>query len=165
MLLATVLMAAPLRAHDLMESFIEAIVRPDRLELHITMGPGTALKLVDPAAKPQALIPEIFEQYRSRLLKEGERLFLVTSSKARLVPAGVEVRFTDDKDVAFKITYPRPPPGLLIFNAVFLEKLGAGFGGIIDASDTVGHHLGWDQVTSENTSLVVVLPASGPTPK
>jgi hypothetical protein len=164
-LLAAVLVAAPLRAHDLMESFIEAIVRPDQLELLVTMGPGTALKLIDPAAKPFPLTPENFEGYRAQLLKEGARLFMVTSSKARLVSARVEVKLTEEKDVAFKVTYPRPPPGLLIFNAVFLEKLGAGFGGIIDASDTLGHHLGWDQITSENPTLVVVLPAPGSAPK
>ena len=158
-LLAAGLIAAPLRAHDLMESFIEAIVRPDQLELIVTMGPGTALKLIDPAAKPQSLTPEIFERYRARLLQEGPMLFSVTSSKARLISTGVEVKLTEEKDVAFKVIYPRPPSGLLIFKAAFLEKLGVGFGGIIDASDTLGHHLGWDQITWENTTLVVVLPA------
>lgn len=164
-LLAAALVAVPLHAHDLMESFIEAIVRPDQLELLITMGPATALRLIDPTAKPQALTLESFERYRERLLKEGAGLFVVTSSKARLASAGVEVKLTEEKDVAFKVTYPRPPSGLLIFNAAFLEKLGTGFGGIIDASDTLGHHLGWDQITWENTTLVVVLPAPGPAAK
>ncbi len=165
MILAAVLMAAPLHAHDLMESFIEAIVRPDRLELLITMGPGTALRLVDPAAKPQSLTPESFERYRTRLLQEGPALFSVTSSKARLVSTNVEVKLTDEKDIAFKVTYPSPPIGLLIFKGTFLEKLGVGFGGIIEASDTLGHHFGWDQITWENPTLVLVLPAEGATPK
>ena len=162
---AAVLAAVPLRAHDLAESFIEAIVRPDQLDLLITVGPATALRLIDPAAKPRPLSPETFAQIRARLQQEGATLFTVTSSKARLDSLRVEVALTEDKDVMFKVTYPRPPPGLLIFNAAFLNKLGEGFGGIIDASDTAGHHLGWDQLSWQNTTLVVVLPAAGAKPK
>ena len=164
-LVGAVFTAAQSQAHDLAESFIEAIVRPDRLDLFVTVGPATARRLIDPAAKPGALTPESFAPIRERLQQEGAALFTITSVKGRLASTQAEAELTEDKDVRFKITYPRPPVGLLILKAVFLEKLGVGFGGIIDASDTFGHHLGWDQITWENTTLVVVVPAPGSAPK
>lgn len=158
------LLAVPLRAHDPAESWTEAIVRPDQIELLVTMAQATALKLIDPAAKIAQLTPENFPQHRPKLIEAGAALFAITSLKTRMAVRKVEVELTEENDVAFKITYPRPAPGLLIFDAAFLKKLGEGFGGIIDASDTSGHHLGWDQISWENTSLVVMLPAPGKPP-
>jgi hypothetical protein len=163
-LLAAAFFAAPLRAHDPSESWTAAIVRADQLELLVTMAQANALKLIDPANKIPQLTPENFEHYRARLIEAGGTLFMITSIKSRLTSRKVEVELTEENDVAFKILYPRPAPGLLIFDAAFLKKLGEGFGGIIDANDTTGHHLGWDQISWENTSLIVMLPAAGAAP-
>jgi len=158
------LLAAPLRAHDPGESWTEAIVRPDQMELLVTMAQSNALRLIDPANKVPQLTPGNFAQHRPRLLEVGATLFTITSLKSRVASRAVEVQLTEENDVVFKITYPRPASGLLIFDAAFLKKLGEGFGGIIDASDTVGNHLGWDQISWENSSLVVMLPAAGTPP-
>ena len=165
LLLAAALFAAPLRAHDPSESWTEAIVHTDRLELLVTMAQANALKLIDPTNKIPQLTPANFAQYQARLSATGAALFTITSSKDRVVVRHVAVELTEENDVAFKLTYPRPAAGLLIFDATFLKKLGEGFGGIIDASDTAGHHLGWDQISWENTSLVVMLPAAGAAPE
>ena len=163
-LLLAVLLTAPLCAHDPAESWTAAIARADALELLVTMAQANALKLIDPANQIPVLTPENFAQYRERLIAAGGALFTITSIKQRVTVRSVAVELTEENDIAFKITYPRPAPGLLIFDAAFLKKLGEGFGGIIDASDTTGPHLGWDQLTSENTSLVVMLPAAGSAP-
>jgi hypothetical protein len=156
--------ASPAHAHDPAESWTAAIARADALELLVTMAQANALKLIDPANKIPPLTPENFEQYRARLVAAGGALFTITSIKQRVTVRSVDVELTEENDIAFKITYPRPAPGLLIFDAAFLKKLGEGFGGIIDASDTTGPHLGWDQLSSENTSLVVMLPPVGSAP-
>ncbi len=164
MLLAGAAMTLSARAHDPSESWTEAIVRADRLELLVTMAQANALKLIDPATKIPQLTPANFAQHRARLIAAGSALFSITSLKERVVARSVAVELTEENDIAFKIVYPRPAAGLLIFDAVFLKKLGEGFGGIIDASDTAGHHLGWDQISWENTSLVVMLPPPGTSP-
>ncbi len=158
-LAAALLLAAPLRAHDPAESWTEVVVHANEMELLVTTAQVNALKLIDPTNKIPVLTQENFSQHRARLIEAGASLFTVTSIKAPMRPRKVEVQLTEENDVVFTITYPRPAPGLLIFNAAFLKKLGEGFGGIIDASDTAGHHLGWDQISWENTSLVVMLPA------
>lgn len=163
-LAAALLLAAPLRAHDPAESWTEAIVRADHLELLVTMAQSNALKLIDPTNKIPQLTPENFPQHRLRLSDLGATLFAITSLKSRITPRKVEVELTEEGDIAFKITFPRPAPGLLIFDAAFLKKLGEGFGGVIDATDADGHHLGWDQISWDNTSLVVMLPAPGAPP-
>ena len=157
-------LATPARAHDPAESWTSVTVRPDSMELLVTMAQINALKLIDPTNKIQRLTPENFGQFRARLVKAGAALFTVTSLKASVASRNVEVEFTEENDVVFKITYARPAPGLLIFDAVFLKTLGEGFGGIIDATDTAGHHLGWDQISWENTSLVVMVPAADAPP-
>ncbi len=164
MVVAGVTTAFSARAHDPAESWTEAIVKPEQLELLVTMAQANALKLIDPAAKIPSLTPENFARHRPKLIEAGAALFTITSLKTRMAARRVEVELTEENDVAFKIIYPRPAPGLLIFNAEFLKKLGEGFGGIIDASDTAGHHLGWDQISWENTALVVMLPAPGAAP-
>jgi hypothetical protein len=156
---ASALLAASLRAHDPAESWTSVTVKPDSMELLVTMAQINALKLIDPTNKIPRLTQENFGEFRARLVKAGAALFTVTSLKAGVASRKVEVELTEENDVVFNISYPRPAPGLLIFDAVFLKKFGEGFGGIIDASDTAGHHLGWDQITWEHTSLVVMVPA------
>jgi hypothetical protein len=164
-LLAALLVPGSMRAHDPSESWTEAIVHPAQLELLVTMAQSNALRLIDPANKIPQLTPENFPQHRARLLALGATLFTLTSLKSRVAARQVAVELTEESDIAFTITYPRPAAGLLILDAAFLKKLGEGFGGVIDASDTEGHHLGWDQISWENTSLVVMVPAPGMPPK
>src|SRR5262249_42996217 len=134
------------------------------MEMLVTMAQVTALKLIDPAKKIMQFTPENFAEHRARLVQEGATLFAVTSLKSPLKSQKVEVELTDEGDIAYKIIYPHPAPGLLMLNAAFMKKLGDGFGGIIDATDADGHHLGWDQLSNENTTLVVMLPKPGETP-
>jgi hypothetical protein len=163
-LAAAALLAVPLHAHDPSESWTEIIVHPDEMELLVTMAQVTALKLIDPAKKIPEFTPENFAQHRPRLLQAGAALFAVTSLKSPLVARKIDVQLTEEGDIAYKIIFARPAPGLLMFEAAFMKKLGEGFGGIIAAADEDGHQLGWDQLSSENTTLVVMLPKPGEKP-
>ncbi len=163
-LVVAALLAAPLRAHDPAESWTEAIVHPDQLELLVTMAQVTALKLIDPAGKIAQLTPENFAQHRARLVQAGAVLFTITSVKTQVAARRVDVQLTEENDVAFRIIFPRPAAGVLMFEATFIKKLGNGIGGVIDASDTEGHEFGWEQLTPENTTLVVTLPKPGELP-
>ena len=151
----------PLRAHDPSECWAEVIVRANEMEVLLTMAQVTALRLVDPAKKIAQFTEENFATHRPRLLKEGETLFAITALKTNLPVSKVEVELSEELDIAYRIVFPRPAPGLVVIDAAFLKKLGQGFGGVIDASDSEGHHLGWDQISSENSTLVVMLPKPG----
>ena len=162
-LLAAAVLAVPVqvRAHDPSECWAEVIVRANEMEVLLTMAQVTALRLVDPAKKIAQFTEENFATHRPALLKEGETLFAITALKTNLPPRKVEVELSEELDIAYRIVFPRPAPGLVVIDAAFLKKLGQGFGGVIDASDTEGHHLGWDQISSENSALVVMLPKPG----
>ena len=77
----------------------------------------------------------------------------------------VEVEFTEENDIAFKVIYPRPPPGRLHFHGAFLKKLGEGYGGIIEINDAAGLNLGWEQLSAENPNFEITVPAAKPAPK
>ncbi len=157
--------ATALRAHDPYESWTEAILHADRLELRVVMAQATALRLVDPGARVAALSEENFPALRERFAREGAALFVVTSGRAPLAAPKVEVALTEEFDVAFKLTYAKPAPGRLHFHAAFLKKLGDGYGGILDVGDPAGHQLGWEQISWENPNLEVTVPAAAPPKK
>ena len=155
------LLSPPLRAHDPAESWTEVMVGTAKMELLVTMAQASALKLIDPAARIPALTKEIFSVHRARLLDAGAKLFAITSLAQRLAVERVEVLLTDEGDVAYRLIYPRPSPGVLILEAVFIQAIGSGGGGVIAARDTEKHDLGWDQLTPDHASLVVLVPSPG----
>jgi hypothetical protein len=148
------------RAHDRYEIWTIALVRPERLELAITMSFSTAFDLIDPEKKARGSIAEIFAHHRPQLEREAALLYVLTAARKPLPAQKVEVELTDENDVTFRVAYPRPPPGPLHFHAAFLKKLGQGYGGILDASDSSGNHLGWEQLSFENPNFEIVIPAS-----
>ena len=161
---ASLTLASAAHAHDPSESWTEVIVHADKIELLVTMAQANALRLIDALTKNAELTPENFAQHRTKLVAAGAKLFAITSLKQPLAAQRVDVVLTEENDVAYKIIFPRPAPGLLMFEAAFIKQLGDGFGGIIDASDTEGHHLGWEQLSPESATLVVMLSKLGEAP-
>ena len=156
-----VLLSAPLaQAHDPFDIWSLATLRPDALQLEVTMAKVTALRLIDPEGKLRALSFENFSEAMRRLERAGPTLHVLTSGRKTLVATKVAVELTEENDVVFKITFPRPPPGKLHVHAAFLKKLGEDYGGILDISDADGADLAWDQLTFERTELDVVIPAT-----
>jgi hypothetical protein len=151
--------STPARAHDPFESWTSGTLRADSFELIVTMAQSTALKLIDPEAKIPVLTFENFAKHRPRLEREGAALYVVTSGRKRVPPTKVIAEITDENDVVFKVAYPRPAPGPLHFHAAFLKKLGQNYGGILEASDTKGNHLGWEQLLFENPNVEITIPA------
>lgn len=133
-------------AHDPFEAFHSATLQPDRLDLVVTMAQVTATRLVDPSGSLTALTPENLAVHRPRLLREGTALFTLTSLGKPLAARVVELEFTEENDLVFKLTYPRPEPGRLVFAAAYLKKLGDGYGGILELTDPAGRNLGWEQL-------------------
>ena len=162
---AALLFASPVQAHAPLETWIDVTVQADTILLHVIMAPVAALRLIDPAAPVRRLTAEDFATQRPRLMQVGATLFTLVQLKHRLASRQVEVALTEEGDVAYQIIFPRPAPGLLMIDATFLKRLGEGFGGMIDARDTEGHRLGWDQLTHDNATLIVMLPNPSLPPK
>lgn len=150
------------RAHDPYESTTVVIVRPDRMELTLGMAQSTALRLIDPDVRIRALTPENMAEHRTRLEAEGKLLFVLTSLRTPLAARKVAVELTDENDIIFTVTYPRPAPGRMLVHAAFLKRLGYGYGGLVTVDDEANRNLGWDQLRWEQPSFEVTIP--GPPP-
>ena len=153
------------RAHDPYEAFHTAIVHPDRLELIVTMAQSTALKLLDPTAKIPALTPENLATHRPRLVREAALLFILTSARKQLTARAATIELTEENDLIFRVTYPRPAPGPLYFSAAYLRRLGDGYGGILEVNDASDQNLGWEQLLWARPNFEVTVPADSSPPK
>ena len=154
------LLSIPAFAHDPYESFTTVVVRPDRLVLTMGMAQSTALRLIDPQVKIPSLTPENMTEHRPRLTREGSLLFILTSLRTQLAARKVEVELTDENDIIFTVTYPRPAAGRLLVHAAYLKKLGDGYGGIVNVDDDANRSLGWDQLLWERPNFEVTIPAA-----
>ena len=155
-------LAGVARAHDPLESWTNAVLHPDRLAVELTIAQRTALLLVDAHADFPALTPDNFAAYHARLKARATELYVLTSGRTALAPREVEVRLTEEEDIAFTLVYPRPAAGRLHFHATFLTRLGEGYGGTIYLSDPAGKDLGWDQISWENPDFEASIAAPGP---
>jgi len=156
-LLTFLALTAPVRAHDPYEAFHSAALSRDRLEMIITMAQSTALRLIDPAARIPGFTQENFSVHRSALLREAAALFRLTSAARPLPAQSAAVELTDENDVVFRVTFPRPGPGPLTFSAAYLAKLGDGYGGLLEVTDAAKKNLGWEQLLWSRPDFEVTL--------
>ena len=152
---------SPARAHDPFEAFHSVTLHPDRLELVVTMAQATALKLIDPTAKIPALTNDNLADHRPRLVREAALLFILTSARKQLVVRAATIELTDENDLIFRVTYPRPAPGTLYLSAAYLRRLGDGYGGILEVNDSLDKNLGWEQLLWGRPNFVLTIPPLG----
>ena len=149
--------AGTVRAHDPYEAFHSATLSREHLEIVITMAQSTALRLIDPAARIPGFTPENFSTHRPALHREAAALFRVTSAGRPLTAQSATVELTDENDVVFRVTFPRPGPGPLTFSAAYLAKLGDGYGGLLEVTDAAKKNLGWEQLLWSRPDFEVTL--------
>jgi hypothetical protein len=160
--LCAVLAALPARAHDPFEAFHSATLHTDRLDLIVTMAQSTALKLIDPTALLPSLNAANLPSHRPRLLREAVALFILTSARKPLVSRTASIEITDENDIIFRVTYPRPAPGPLYISAAYLRRLGDGYGGLFELNDPAGKNLGWEQLLWSRPNFEVTVPTPSP---
>lgn len=160
--LLAALLPASTRAHDRYEIWTLAQLRTDYLEVAITMAKGTALQLADPQAKLPPLTPENFAAHRAPFDRLAPDLLVITADRKPLKVLRLETQLTEEGDIVFRLAYAPPAPGRLRLQAAFLQKLGQGYGGIVEISDSAGGNLGWEQVSFEYHVLEITLPVSPP---
>ena len=125
----------------------------------MTLARSTALRLIDPALKTPVLTPENFAAHQARLAQAATEFYIVRSRGQPLTPRHATVELTEENDVVFKIIYPPPRTGPLRFHAAFLQKLGDGYGSMIEANAATGTNLGWERLTFESPDFDIVVPA------
>ena len=155
--------ATSLRAHDTYEVTMTATIRPATMDLVLTFAGATALRLTDAPPLRAPLTPEQFTALRPKLTAVAAELFALTSAQKLLALRTTTLRLTEENDIEFTLTYPRPAAGPLKFRPAFLARLGEGYGGLLEVADTAGHHLVWEMILSEKDTPMVTVPPV-PTP-
>lgn len=122
------------------------------------MAQATALKLIDPTAQIPVLTQKNLSEHRPRLVREASTLFILTSAHKPLASRTATVELTDENDLIFRVTYPRPAAGPLYFSAAYLKKLGDGYGGILELTDHTDKNLGWEQLLWSRPNFEVAIP-------
>ena len=125
------------------------------------MAQATALKLIDPTAQIASLTLENLAAHRPRLIREAAMLFILTSVRQPLVSRTATVELTDEIDLIFRVTYPRPAPGPLYLSAAYLRRLGDGYGGILEVNDSLDKNLGWEQLLWAHPNFEISIPPLG----
>ena len=158
---AGLLLALPLRAHDIYTSFVEAKLLADRLEVTLTLGRANASPLFHDAdaKKLPPLTPENFAACESRLLSAAPALLQIfAAGKPLAFSAPATAKLSGDSDLTFTLTYPRPTVGPLKFFAQFVGSLVDGHVATVVLTNAVGDDYGWSPVSYDQPVFEVALP-------
>jgi hypothetical protein len=156
---------APLRAHDIYSSWTDATLRPDRLELTLTLARASASRLLPNANTAPPTTPENFAEFAPQLKAGAAALFEITTAGKMLKLTSSEVKISGDADVSFHLVYPPPPAGSLRFAVRYLFLLVDGHIGTLVVSDAAGKDLGWSPVSVDQPVFEVRVPSPPETPR
>jgi hypothetical protein len=169
---------APL-APVVIQGMASARLRPDDLEIDLTVADGFAYKLLDhdpyeppvnttgsetanPEADSSSGLPIVHDPHFTRdkqlLSKRGETLFIITSNGATLAPLAVAVDLTETQDVVFHITYPRPVAGPLRLEMTYFNLVPTGQKDMVTVLDTADKTIASTSVGSDTPYLDVDVP-------
>jgi hypothetical protein len=154
------LIVLPVLGHDIYSSWTEANLRPERLELTLTLARASAVRLLADANALPPITPDNFPEYAPRLKAVAPDLFEITSAGKALKLGSTEVKISGDADVTFHLVYPRPAAGALRFVVSYLFHLVDGHVGTLVVTDPTGKDLGWSPVSVDQPVFEVVLPAA-----
>jgi len=145
-----------------------AILRPEGLEIALTMADGAAYKLLDPGQTTAGVANSTtdvndtqFTQDKPLLIARARTFFKVANNGAELPVGSVNVELTAARDTVFHLIYPNPAPGTLDVGLTYLGQIPAGEKELITVLDHTGTTLGSATLGVDNPSLEVTVPAPG----
>lgn len=152
----------PARAHDPFSSSATAILKPDRVELTVTLAQSAARDLLDrPANIPdEAITDENFGRFHERLKQSALKLFRITAGGGFVTPSNAEAEFTAENDIEFRIDYPPVAKGPVRFQAVYLTRMQDGHVGTLYVENSARQDLGWGYLETTAPTLEILLPVN-----
>lgn len=156
----------PASAHDPMSSWTIVQLRPEVIEIEVVFAPSEAYLLVQDAATGIKNISyENFPFVRPLLVALGPELIKVTVGDAVLAPTTTTVVMTPEDDIQFNMTYARPPPGVVGFDALFLNHVSVEHMTYVSVVAEDGTFLaGSEPIVGETKTFVDLPPPQAPVP-
>jgi hypothetical protein len=159
---AFVLLLAKAHAHDPYQGWTSADLRTDgTMVITLTIGQGAARNLLEPKTEVY-FTDDNFAQYHAPFKTQAVSLFTVTSNGTVLKPTTGDALLTDEADVTFTVTYPRPVPGALQIQANYLRKMEGGHVDTIEVVEGTKASYGMADLDAEHPAIDLNLPATLP---
>lgn len=160
-LLCVCCLSPSLRAHDPFEITTDAKLKPEALELRVTMSAGTAFQLIRGDKENGRVSPASFPAQQASLAAQGGNIFEVKAGDTPLALSSSKVSLTHENDVEFLLLYAPPQASPLRLQALLVEKLGYGFGATVLLTDGTNKFLGSKLLMGDEKVMEVPIAAAG----
>jgi hypothetical protein len=149
-------------AHEPRQSNTDVKLRPEKMEVDITMArSAAALLLQEPGPKTApSFAPEDFTALRENLLKKAPGLYEISLGTTALKAKTSEVSLTVENDVLFHLVYPRPQNQTVDFRAIYLKKMQEDHQTTLVVADETGKPLSWKDLSADQPLFKTVIPTA-----
>ena len=165
LLLWTFALAPLARAHDPLQAWATATVKPDGTEINMVLSSYPSQTLIDKELKRPPLSPENFDTYKSELESTALGLFEITDGGQPLKATSATAELTEESDIQYHILYPAPHVGPLHFRITYLDRILEGFVTTLFVEDQAGQSLAWDELSTDKDWLEAPMPGAAPAKK
>ena len=111
------------RAHDPLQAWATATVRPDGIEINMVLSTYPSQTLIDKELKRPPLSPENFDTYKAELETTALGLFEITDGGQPLKATSASTELTEESDIQYHIFFPAPHVGPLHFRITYLDRI------------------------------------------
>ena len=153
------------RAHDPLQAWATATVRPDGIEINMVLSTYPSQTLIDKELKRSPLSPENFDTYKAELETTALGLFEITDGGQPLKATSASTELTEESDIQYHIFFPAPHVGPLHFRITYLDRILEGFVTTLFVEDQGGQSLAWDELSTDKDWLDAPLPSAAPAAK
>ena len=140
-------------AHDPFSSWANVHVRPDEVQVEVTMGRASALALLGYTEPFPVFDETTFESFSARLKEQGPALYTITGGGKSLALRRVAVGLADEQDVHFNLFFAPPDTAPLQLRADYVSKMAEGHVATVYVTDAAENNLGWGELSVENLML------------
>jgi len=144
-----------------------AVLRPEGLEIDLTMADGAAYKLLDPGQATTGVAnattdvnEDQFAKDKPLLINRARTFFRVSNNGAELQAGSVDVELTTARDNIFHLIFPSPKPGTLHLEMTYLGQIPAGQKDLLTVLDRNGGTLGSALLGVDSPSLDILYSAT-----
>jgi hypothetical protein len=151
-----------------LHGFAIATLRPDTLEIDLTMADGAAYKLLDPSQATTGtanattdVTADQFAKDEPLFIERARTFFKVTNNGVADNLGSVTVELTTARDIVFHLLFPPVAPGPLHLEMTYLGQIPTGEKDLLTVLDHDGVTLASATLGADNPSLDVTVPVPG----
>lgn len=148
------------RAHDPLQAWATATVKPDGIEINMVLSSYPSQTLYDKELKQPPLSPENFDTFKPQLENIALGLFDITDGGHPLKATSATIELTEESDIQYHIFYPAPHVGPLHFRITYLDRILEGFVTTLFVEDQAGQSLAWDELSTDKDWLEAPMPGA-----